>query len=429
MGADLISKVEDPAELNTYIEDQISELESINKDDPDYPKSLGKLLALKAMKEEVVENPTFGFSPPRLNADPVFLEEYKREVGSQQRSKFNSFSKEQRDVAAKKLSAQKEDLIDILEELSSSTDAEKKEAERQMMIVRESESALNTVRLLNEEEPLDGFSPVDKDLLELAKENEGVVELVSNISRSDLSNEEMRQVVENNLRELPEDQWAKVLGIGEGGRDDPYSGYENTFNSNYCPTTPANEAAGVAGQELDDMSKCPNPVTDSLKNSLRDSLTKNFLDVQTSFQALKSKKKKRPARKNKELAEMLKKNKDEFFSVLLDSKHKDGSRVTDEEKEEYRNFFFAELRALNLKNLKTQGYPVNGIEDIMRKMNRIRGLEGKKKLEEIETLKKLMSDMMDLNPPAKKASIFNKPFIEGSNSCGGVSMHKNQLST
>ena len=128
--------------------------------------------------------------------------------------------------------------------------------------------------------------------------------------------------------------------------------------------------------------------------------------------------------KNKELAEMLKKNKDEFFSVLLDSKHKDGSRVTDEEKEEYRNFFFAELRALNLKNLKTQGYPVNGIEDIMRKMNRIRGLEGKKKLEEIETLKKLMSDMMDLNPPAKKASIFNKPFIEGSNSCGGVSMHK-----
>ena len=117
MGADLISKVEDPAELNTYIEDQISELESISKDDPDYPKSLGKLLALKAMKEEVVENPTFGFSPPRLNADPVFLEEYKREVGSQQRSKFNSFSKEQRDVAAKKLSAQKEDLIDILESL------------------------------------------------------------------------------------------------------------------------------------------------------------------------------------------------------------------------------------------------------------------------------------------------------------------------
>ena len=147
MGADLISKVEDPAELNTYIEDQISELESISKDDPDYPKSLGKLLALKAMKEEVVENPTFGFSPPRLNADPVFLEEYKREVGSQQRTKFNSFSKEQRDVAAKKLSAQKEDLIDILES-PSSTDAEKKEAERQMMIVRESESAYSMKKSL-----------------------------------------------------------------------------------------------------------------------------------------------------------------------------------------------------------------------------------------------------------------------------------------
>ena len=121
---------------------------------------------------------------------------------------------------------------------------------------------------------MDGFSPVDKDLLELAKENEGVVELVSNVSRSDLSNEEMRQVVENNLRELPEDQWLKVLGAG--GMDNPYSGYKDTFNSNYCPNTPSNVAAGVAGEELDDMSKCPNPVTDSLKISLRDSLTKNF---------------------------------------------------------------------------------------------------------------------------------------------------------
>jgi hypothetical protein len=445
MGADLVAMVEDPSKLNTYIEEQIDELSYLDEFADDYPEKLGKLMALKAMRDEVVNNPTFGFNPPRLNADPVFLEEYKREVGTQQRKKFNSFSEEQRELAAKKISLQKEDLLDTINSPDASP-ADKERAERELLIVRESEAALNSVRLLNGEEPLEGFSPVDKALLDLIEKSsgygksrskspslkglkglddddddedevrQGLFELVSNISRSDLSNEEMRQVVESGFKNLPQKEWEAVIFDVDSNSE-----FKEMFAENYCPLTPKNEAAGLAGQKSD---KCPEPMSKQVLESVKDSLTKQYLDVHTAFKAQKKKKKTLPSRKSKDLAKMLKENKKEFLSIVIGGETLEGAKVSKKEKEEYMTYFFSELRALNLKSLKAQGLKINGIEDLMRRVNRIRNLTGEKRTEEINLLEKLISDLMDLNPPTKKAFIFNNPFMRNPNNCGGSPMNK-----
>jgi len=426
MGGDLISKIEDTANLKNYVDEQMSSLENLDTDSEDYPENVGKLMALKTMKEEVIEDPTFGWSSPSLDSSPEFLQEYKEMLGEEQRKKFNSYTEEERGAATKKLAYEKEDLLDKIED-PNATLAEKKEAQRRLIVVQESESALNTSRLINGEDPIDGYYFVDKGLLELAKTNNGdegsspyredLLKAISVISRTDFSNEEMRTVVKTSLENMKREDLASIMEENAS-----YQEMKDVLEPNYCPVHPKNEIKGVSGQTLNDMSQCPVPVTDEMKSLIKDTAISSFLDIQTSFKAQKQKMSLSP-RKNKNLSSFLKDHKEDFMSILISGSKKDGTKITEEEKEDFMNFFFLKIRGLNVLNLEIQGVKIKGVRDIMKQLNKVRRLEGEKKIKATKELNDVFLDLMERDPVQKQSS-FNNLFINPANTYGGVSMHK-----
>lgn len=421
MGGDLVRKLEDIEDLKSFVDDNLSELEDLDESSEDYAENVGKLMALKTMKEEVIGDPTFGFSPPAKNSSPEFLEEYKEFLGEEQRKKFNSFTPEERKSASSKLAYEKEDLMDILDDPNTSPE-KREEVERRLFLVKETESALNTSRILNGEDPIDGYYYVDENLLNIAKTedgeyNESLVKAISVISKTDVSNEEMRSIIDTALKDMPLEQWESIVGDSE-----IYQSMKGPLDPLYCPVHPENIAKGVSGETVSRKEDCPKPVSQDMINTIKDTINKSYLDIQTSFKA-QSKKKSLTTRKNKNLSKFLHEHQDDFMEKLISGVGKDGTPITKEEKEDFMNFFFMKIRGLSVLNLDLQGEKITGVRDIMRQLNRVRKLDGAEKIRATEELKKVFLDLMEKDPIEKQSS-FNNLFIDYTNTYGGVFMHK-----
>lgn len=434
-GDECASAVSDmsPEDFNKYLEDEIKKATADvtklkSKGGEKYAQAVGRLSALSASKEGILEDPVFGL--PKAPKGEVEREEHNDRVRRDQGRKYDSMSTKQRDLMVTKLDAlkkQAEAKLDGVEEGS----AEYEEALGELNNIVESQVALNTSRMLKGEGVMDGFNEVEDSLLNLARgaDDHATNEIINALSRNDLEPYEQRSVAESGMNNLPIEKWSEAVG-GEGG---PYGGIVKALQPNFCPATPENNASGVGGRSLDDGEECPSPVPDDMKDLMREFATSSMLDgysVSTDVKDKGSKPSKKSVsdKRSKEIGEVWKANKEEFFTAIIEGKDKDGNDLSDEDKEEFLTVFQMELRGANLRALNIPGVRATSANDILKELERVRKMKEAERKKKIEELKKAFDELVggtkDESQTKTSSEIFNSSFIDPSYRSGGLPMQK-----
>jgi hypothetical protein len=426
-----------PDEFNDYIDEEIKSVSAKvkklkAKGGSDFAQAVGALSALEAAKKGIQEDPIFGL--PKTPKNELEREEHNARTRASQQKKYGSMTKDQRDLMVTKLSALESSAKLKLENAEEGS-AEYEEALGELNNIVESKVALNTSRMLNGEGVMEGFTEVEDTLLNLARQADdpAMNEVINALSRQDLDPVSQRSIAENGMSNLPDDKWAEAVGGDRG----PYGDIVKALSPDFCPGTPANNAAGVGGRSLDVGDECPEPMPDDIKELMRDFVTSSMLDGYVVTQETDGKKK--PEKKKaisgkrvQEIQKMWKANKEEFFKVLVEGKDSKDNPISEEDKEEFLTTFQMELRGANLRALAIPGVRASNAQDILKEIERVRQMKDKERKAKILELKKAFDEVMGHAPEASSGasgkqgtSIFNSLFIKSPLTNGGSDiMHK-----
>jgi hypothetical protein len=445
----LLDSEEDSLKSQQEKVDEISsELESLQKQDKnydsylkDYAQKLGNYLSYTHAKQNIVEDPNFGLKTFPSEGSAEDKEEHIKLVRKAQSDRFKAMEKEQRNAMVDRID---QDLKYLLKQLDDPkiTKEQRVNLEGQYNNLKASQSALNTVRMINSEGVIDGYSEVPDRLLDLARStgSETWEEGITLLSEQGTNPSKTRELIHSVTENLSLEDFKDTIG-GEGG---PYGDMLDLLDDKYCPGSPTNKAKGVGDSVLKPGEECPNPLSDNMKKMLREYMTGGFVNLYTVEKESNNdgyydpKDSNKVSKKVKDQMKLFwRENKDRFFEVFVDGVDlSTGNEYTEEQREaageEFRNRWFLDHTQSSIDGVQLYGDNTKKFrwDQIMAEIKKVKGLEGTEKRKRLRQIRERLTVIFDetaQKPPEpplpstnKQANIFNSSFIDTRYKSGGT---------
>lgn len=416
-----------------------SDLENYDDVQKDYAQKLGKYLAISHAQKSIVEDPDFGLREFPSDGDDHDREKHLENVRRVQSRRFKKMDKEQRNKMVERVKEEIAEAIGLLE--GDLSDDEKKSIKSKLANLKASETALNTVRMINSEGVMEGYAEVPDKLLELARQtgSEAWEEGISMLSQQGTNPSKTRDLIESVTENLDTEDFKAVVG-GEQG---PYGDMLDLLDDSYCPGSPTNNAQGLGDKKLkpsDD--PCPNPLSDDMKKMLRDYMSGGFVNLHTVEKESKGDGYYKPKgdegiskQVKDQMREFWRENKEKFFEVFVDGVDQStGKPYTEEQREaageEFRTRWRIEETRSSIDGIQIYSDSTKRFrwEQIQQELEKVKSLDSttkRERLRDIRTrLTKLFDDTAtqesDSSTSNKQANIFNRSFIDTYYKSGGT---------
>jgi|13_taG_2_1085334.scaffolds.fasta_scaffold00002_242 hypothetical protein len=420
-----------------------SDLENYEAVQKEYAQNLGSYLATTHAQKSIVEDPEFGLLEFPTDGDDHDKEKHLQNVRRVQGRRFKKMNEEQRNAMVGRVAEEIGEAKALLENDGEGlSDEEKKSLQGKLVNLKASETALNTIRMINSEGVIDGYAEVPDRLLELARQtgSEAWEEGISMLSQQGTNPSKTRDLIESVTENLDTEDFKAVVG-GEQG---PYGDMLDLLDDDYCPGGPTNNAAGVGDKKLlpsDD--PCPNPLSDDMKKLLRDYMSGGFVNLHTVEKESKGdgyyKPKGDSSGPSKKVKEQMKlfwrENKDKFFEVFVDGVDlSTGKEYTEEEREaageEFRTRWRIEETRSSIDGIQLYSDNTKKFrwEQIQQELEKVKSLDGATKRQRLKDIRSRLTELFDdtatqeieSTSSNKQANNFNRSFIDTYYKSGGT---------
>lgn len=431
--------------LQSYIDEEAKDLKppAPPSDREGFAEELGRYLAITHAQKSIAEDPEFGLREFPTDGDDHDREKHLENVRRVQGRRFKKMTEEQRNTMVDRI---KEDIAEVVtllkDEGKGLSEDEKKSFKGKLANLKASETALNTIRMINSEGVMEGYAEVPDRLLELARQtgSEAWEEGISMLSQQGTNPSKTREMIESVTENLDTEDFKAVVG-GEQG---PYGDMLDLLDDNYCPGSPTNNAKGVGGKKLSPSDDpCPNPLSDDMKKMLRDYMSGGFVNLHTVEKESKGdgyyKPKgdgSGPSKKVKEqMKQFWKENKEKFFEVFVDGIDKStGKKYTEEQREaageEFRTRWKIEETRSSIDGIQIYSDSTKRFrwEQLMQEIEKVKGLDSTTKKQRLRDIRNQLTKLFDdtatqeteSTESKKQANIFNRSFIDTYYKSGGT---------
>jgi hypothetical protein len=420
-----------------------SDLENYDGVQQGYAQKLGNYLAISHAQKSIVEDPEFGLKEFPTDGDVHDKEKHQENVRRVQGRRFKKMTEEQRNTMVGRIKEEIDEVSAHLEDDGKGlNEEEKKSLQGKLANLKASETALNTIRMINSEGVIDGYAEVPDRLLELARQtgSEAWEEGISMLSQQGTNPSKTRELIESVTENLDTEDFKAVVG-GEQG---PYGDMLDLLDDNYCPGSPTNNSKGVGDKKLSPSDDpCPNPLSDNMKKLLRDYMSGGFVNLHTVEKESRGdgyyKPKGDGTGPSKKVKEQMKlfwgENKDKFFEVFVDGVDQStGQPYTEEQREaageEFRTRWRIEETRSSIDGIQLYSDSTKKFrwEQIQQELERVKSLDSTTKRLRLRDIRTRLTQLFDdtatqENEPTssnKQANYFNRSFIDTYYKSGGT---------
>ncbi len=384
-------------EKSKWMSDNLDELQGkVDKKKSDISKPFreqaGKYLAAKAMEEGFIRDPMYGVRTiGKSDIDDPEVQAQRKQLRVNQARRYQKMPADVRQQAVLETSNLLEGTESLIQELGEKqargedVSKELREAKERQAQYQDTLAGLNTASLLQGEGALDGFNEVDENLLNLASQvnDDNLLEAIGVLGSptgAGKDREQTREAVKGALNNMSIDRFSQVVG-------DQYEDMTEVLSPTYCPSTPANEAAGVADKNLTKGEKCPEPLDPRLHALMRNYITDSFTDTQSISAERggfdKQEGKNISNKQRKEFKELWDRSKEEVLKVITMDEDTEGY---DEEKvASTLELFGLELRMKNYETLMVDGKKIVGHEAIMKYIRKVQEMDKKEREKKVRS--------------------------------------------